>query len=187
MNSMSAIPWHQYSIIAYLAGQLGHKRKLGKTAMQKLVYLIQELENVPVGYSFHFYHYGPYSSGLAGDLEFVSSLQGIQINYDPLLNMYNISNGDKAQVLVKKSEDFMNRYTYEINQILNAFGSKRAEELELIASIVYTWKAVNEENSHQEQHIIGQVAELKPKFTLQEIHAALENLKTRGYLRGPNP
>jgi hypothetical protein len=101
--------------------------------------------------------------------------------------MYNISNGDKAQVLVKKSEDFIDRFTYEINQILNAFGSKRVEELELIASIVYTWKAVNEKNSHHEQHIIDQVAELKPKFTRQEIHAALENLTTRGYLRGPNP
>ena len=88
---------------------------------------------------------------------------------------------------MKKSDNFINCYTHEINQILVEFGSKCAEELELIASIVYTWKAVNEENLHHEQHIIDQVAELKPKFNRQEIHAALENLKTRGYLRGHNP
>jgi uncharacterized protein YwgA len=47
---------------------------------------MQELGGVPLKYRFHFYHYGPYSSDLAGDLEFVNTLKGISIDYNLSLN-----------------------------------------------------------------------------------------------------
>jgi len=99
--------------------------------MQKLIYLIQALEGVPIGYPFHFYHYGPYSSDLAGDLEFVNTLQGVRITYDSYINMYNISVGDKANLLTKKAEDFLEQHKGKIDRIISSFGNKRAEELDL--------------------------------------------------------
>lgn len=182
MDNKSVIPWHQYSVIAYLALQLGKGGKLGKTAMQKLIYLIQALEVVPIGYPFHFYHYGPYSSDLAGDLEFVNTLQGIRITYDPYINMYNISAGDKANLLTKKAEDFLEQYKGKIDRIISNFGNKRAEDLELIASIVYTWMAAQGDDEDSERSLVKRVAELKPKFKNQEIQHALNDLKTKGYL-----
>ncbi len=150
--------------------------------MQKLIYLIQALEGVPVGYPFHFYHYGPYSSDLAGDLEFISTLQGVGITYDPYINMYNISAGDKANLLTKKAEDFLEQYKGKIDRIIRSFSDKRAEELELITSIVYTWRADQEDDEHKEHALVKRVAELKPKFNSQEIQHALNDLKTQGYL-----
>jgi uncharacterized protein YwgA len=182
MDNKSVIPWHQYTMIAYLALQLGKGGKLGKTAMQKLIYLIQALEGVPVGYSFHFYHYGPYSSDLAGDLEFVDTLQGIRITYDPYINMYNISAGDKAHLIIKKAEDFLEQYKGKIDRVISIFGNKRAEDLELIASIVYTGRMAQVYDDDGERSLVKRVAELKPKFSIQEIEHALNDLKTRGYL-----
>lgn len=150
--------------------------------MQKLIYLIQALEGVPIGYPFHFYHYGPYSSDLAGDLEFVNTLQGVRITYDSYINMYNISAGDKANLLTKKAEDFLEQHKGKIDRIISSFGNKRAEELELIASIVYTWRVAQEDDEHGECSLVKRIAELKPKFDNQEIQHALNELKTRGYL-----
>jgi uncharacterized protein YwgA len=156
--------------------------KLGKTATQKLVYLTQELEGVPIDYRFRFYYYGPYSSDLAGDLEYLNTLQGVKITYDPFVNMYHIRSGEKTNVLIEKAQEFVSQYEEKIERIVRTFGGKRADELELIATIVYVWKSAQGEGIKDEKQLIDQVAELKPKFNAQEIQTALEHLKVNGYL-----
>ena len=183
MITNSSTPWHQYAIISYLAQNLGGEFKLGKTAVQKLVYLIQELGRVPIGYRFHFYHYGPYSSDLAGDLGFVNTLKGVSIDYDQSLNMYDITQGENSGVLISKASDFVKCYEKAMDKILRDFGRKRAQELELIATIIYVWKNAQDTENYTEDYLIDHVSELKPKFERSEIEAALNYLKLKGHLQ----
>jgi uncharacterized protein YwgA len=182
LDNNSSTPWHQYAVISYVAQKVGGGFRLGKTAIQKLIYLMQELGRVPLGYRFHFYHYGPYSSDLAGDLGFVNTLKGISIDYEPSLNVYDITQGEKTGVLISKASDFIKDYEKGIDTILNDFGGKRAQELELIATIIYVWKDAQEEENYDKEYMINKVAELKPKFTISEIQASLNYLKMKGYL-----
>lgn len=55
--------WARYALIAELAERL-RERPFGRTALQKLTYLLQELHGVDTGYEFPLHTYGPYSSGL---------------------------------------------------------------------------------------------------------------------------
>ncbi len=42
--------------------------RLGRTAIMKLVYLLQTVKGVPLGYSFGLYIYGPYENDVLNDL-----------------------------------------------------------------------------------------------------------------------
>ena len=67
--------WDQYGLIAELALRLkGVSRQFGKTALQKLFYILQEVYRVPLGYDYTLYNYGPYSEELADDLVFLASM-----------------------------------------------------------------------------------------------------------------
>jgi uncharacterized protein YwgA len=182
MKIRSSTPWHQYGVISYLAQKLEGRNKLGKKAVQKLIYLIQELSKIPIGYRFHFYHYGPYSNELSGDLEYVANLKGITMQYNPSLNMYNITHGENTHAIISKASSFIKSYEDGISKIINDFGGKRGQDLELIATIIYVWKDSQEKHNYDEYKIISQVAELKPKFNRDEIERNYDYLKKNRYI-----
>lgn len=45
------------------------KPRLGKTAIMKYIFLLQKVYNVPLGYDFEIYTYGPYSSEVMEDID----------------------------------------------------------------------------------------------------------------------
>lgn len=55
MTSALSESWDRYALIVDLAARIRKKSNFGKKALQKLVYLLQELEDVPVGYRFRFF------------------------------------------------------------------------------------------------------------------------------------
>jgi hypothetical protein len=63
--------WDRYALIVDLAERLHGYGKLGKKALQKLVYLLQKLEDVPAGYRFRFFTYGLFADDLAFALDVV--------------------------------------------------------------------------------------------------------------------
>ena len=51
--------------------QIKNSDGLGRTAIMKLIFLLQEGKGLPVGYDFRLYSYGPYDSEVLQDLEFL--------------------------------------------------------------------------------------------------------------------
>src|ERR1700756_3287239 len=43
-------------------------QRLGRTALMKLLFFLQELESIPLGYDFRLHTYGPYESAVLSDL-----------------------------------------------------------------------------------------------------------------------
>lgn len=180
---MNSTFWNNYGLLAYIAKQLGVYGSLGKTKLQKLVFLMKELKNIPVQYRFHFYTYGPFSSDLAGDLSYLDYIDGVKIHSDPYQNGYEIRPGHATEHLIQKANGFLNWNRPAIDDILNQFGSKQARDLELIATLVYIARYSPVYQERDQDYLIFQAKELKPKFSEAEIDSAISELQGFGYLR----
>jgi uncharacterized protein YwgA len=173
---MSGTPWNDYGLIAYVAKNV---HGLGKTKLHKLIYLIKEIGEVPIGFNFRFYNYGPYSDNLAETLDFVNSLDGVIMKYDPRMNMYEITPGECADKLIEKASSNINTYKTSIDSMLTTYGGKLAKELELISTIIY---ANRNYKLKDDDSLASTTCDLKPKFNLVEIKSAIEQLRTEGLL-----
>lgn len=171
---MSSTPWNEYGMIAYISKQVPD---LGKTKLQKLVYLIKEIKKVSVGYSFRFYNYGPYSDKLAENLDFVRSLDGVNVNYEPSWNLYNILPSSNTDKLIEKAPKIQENQQ-ALDDVLHEFGPRNARELELVATLVYV-----DRNDHlDEDQLVITVKDLKPKYSSSEIETEMRALKAKKYI-----
>ncbi len=161
--------WNQYGLIADLAVKLKDvSPQLGKTVMQKMVYILQEVYGVPCDYDYILYNYGPYSGVLAEDLVFFESLEGVSINWGRNMG-YEILPGAKAGHFIKRAHEFIEKYEHQINTAIENFGTMTAREIELQSTIIYVSK---ENGTNLEQRI----KEIKPHFSVEEIRNSIEQL-----------
>lgn len=178
------LPWEKYGIIAELAYRL-HSLELrfGKTALQKLVYLLQELCNVKVGYDFSLYTYGPFSSELLSDLDFVESLNGVDVAFIPEIQGYEIFPGEANDSIRTKAKDFIDAADESITKIINDFGDFNAKELELRSTIIFVNRDLKRKGkSNFLDELINLVQAIKPHFSISEIKKALSELEEKGYI-----
>lgn len=179
MGEFYKIPWHKYGIIAYLAKKMqGLNTQFGKTSIQKLIYILQEIYEVNIGYKYILYNYGPYSQDLASDLDYVAALDGVTISW---VNSggYDIKPGAENKVFIEKINPFINLNKEKIDQALAEFGRYNAKELELRATIIYMVREYNEQNIDE---IADKVHDLKPYFTCERIKSAVVELQEKGLL-----
>ncbi|RJQ48733.1 MAG: hypothetical protein C4538_03370 [Nitrospiraceae bacterium] len=180
------IPWYRYAVISYLADKLESKTKLGKTALQKLIYLLQEAYNVPLEYNFKFHFYGPFSSRLSGDLDYVDYLKGVDVEYEQSTGGYYIKPGVQKENIINKGKDFLEEYRQQLDEAIENFGTSYASNLELLSTIVYVSKEVEHEENHcTYDKVIERTGSLKPKFNPGQISEALEKLKEKNLICQP--
>ncbi len=187
MKNSFNIPWKRYGLIAELAARLENKSpQFGKTSLQKMVYLLQEVFGVDCGYAFEFYTYGPFTSQLLQDLDLVEHMGGVSVR--PVLSNnwgYEIHPGEKSELIRKKAADFLNApgVSGGISTLVGEFGNYWAKDLELRSTVVYVerdFKRRDERSSTRET--IRVVKQLKPKFSNDEIHEVVDELKSKKYI-----
>lgn len=169
--------WARYALITHLAKEIGGSQQFGKKAAQKVVYLLQELGRVPVGYRYTFYTYGVFSSELANTLGVVEGLEGIKVDYDENQNTYQIEPGVKADKLGKRGADFLIQHKDAIAKIVSFAKHRTAKRLELISTIVFVKKNEYLGNDIDQKKLIQRVKELKPQFDDPEIMAGIDALR----------
>lgn len=180
---MSTTSWDRYGLIAHIAQRHAQRQTaLGKTKLQKLVYLMQDLHWLPTDYRFHFYTYGPFCSGLSGDASYLDAVGGLRITYVGGGNMFELSQGADADFLIGKAVAFLEANADRIEPIIDRFGGKTAREMELIATLIYVMHYDPEYAPGDRAFVIAKVKELKPKFSEAEVNAALDELAGYGYL-----
>lgn len=169
----------QYALIALLANQVGGAgRRLGKKALQKKVHLIQELGGVDAGYHFSFYTYGPYSTGLAGDLDVVAAMGGAKVIYNASDNYYLIEPAVATDHMIAKGQGFIDRNRTAINQVLHTFGARLAKDLELVSTIAYLRRHAAPGEFESDGRLAAHVKALKPKYSENEIATAIREVKS---------
>lgn len=188
MKSALNIPWERYALIAELAHRLqGKSHQFGKTALQKLVYLLQEVYEIRCGYAFELYIYGPFTPQLMGDLDMVESLGGVQVvPAVPPTGGYHILPGHQGKVIRQRAsgENGEKDCTRALELLINDFGEYSAKELELRSTIIYVARFMRKTGVHlTRDEVTDIVKDIKLRFPRKEIEVVVEELESKGFIR----
>jgi hypothetical protein len=160
-----------------LAGRLaGQSPQFGKTAFLKMAYLLQELYEVPLGYRFSLYTYGPYSPEVLADLEYANLRKQVEVEYlgDPQggfrITPSRVVGGSNSQ------NELMAKYSQVLDDLVEHFGSFNARELELRTTSIFLWKRIRPTKPEDLSTLIEAVRQLKPHFSNIAIGSAINDL-----------
>ncbi|MCL2368521.1 MAG: hypothetical protein FWC72_05950 [Oscillospiraceae bacterium] len=155
---------------------------IGKTAVMKAAFMLQQVKKLHLDYDFSIYTYGPYSSDVTEDVDDLISKRlavstvcdyGNYVGYD-----LNVSEEGKAYTegLDRDSEK-------AVAEIVDFIKGKSVKDLELYSTIIYI-EGLYTKNSWERQadSIVKQVHELKPHFGEDVIGSALKMLHANGCL-----
>jgi len=158
------------------------KNDLGKTAVMKMVFILQHVFNMSLGYSFDIYTYGPYAAEVSGELDaliYEGFIEADEYMFNNSLGYaLKISEKGQASKGVLPFDD-----DEKISRVVNKFGKKKAKELELDSTIIFTRnRYIKNKWGDEKDEIIKDVHVIKPHFTTQAIRNAYDNLKNDGML-----
>jgi len=177
------LPWQQCGVIADLTRRLKDvSPQFGKTALQKMVFLLQEVYKVDVGYSFGFHTFGPFAGELLGDLDFAERMGAVQVKSveGAYGNGYLIEPGESIGEIVARAEPFLTQHSKALGALVGEFGAKTAKELELLTTIIYLNKEIMwDEKKMTRTEAVGKIRELKPKFTERDVLRGMSELETQ--------
>ena len=150
--------------------------QFGKTVFMKLVYLLQELYSVPLGYRFSLYTYGPYSAEVLADLEYAKLRKQVEVEYlgDPQ-GGFRITPSEKSGGSNEQNEPIAD-YTDQLDKLVKHFGSFNARELELRTTSIFLWKRIRPKKPEDVSTLVETVRHLKPHFDDKTIRNAVESL-----------
>ena len=140
-------------------------KQIGKTIVQKMMYLLTREGTVDFNYSM--YHYGPYSSEVSGELNFANSAGIVNINWVD----------DKGYFInsTQKLENFMNRLTDQdkqvVDELVNKFGKFNAIQLSLIATAFF----LKDNFNVSDVRLAEVVHDAKPKYSHGYIKTVLQS------------
>ena len=179
MGSNAEVAWERYALIADIVERFGAANyRLGKTAMQKMIFLLQRSFGVDCDDGYTLYTYGPYSSDVARDLDVVAGLGGAQISYDFSFAGYEIHPGPASAELRGRAAGFLAAIGPKLDRLVGDFGGYTAKELELRSTVVYLSKP-----GQTRTNLIKHVHEVKPHFNHEQIDVAIAELENKGYVR----
>ena len=147
----------------------------GRTKLVKSAYFLQTLRDVPLGYRFRLYSYGPYDSAVLDDLDYAAALGEIDVKtiHYPGGYGYDIRN---PQPTSEHKCDFVREYEDDLDWVASQFGSFSPSQLELAATIVFADRESPEQSIDQ---LKATVQQIKPHFTDDAIRERIECLKDK--------
>lgn len=165
------------------------KRKpgLGKTAMVKYIFLLQQVYKVPLGYKFEIYTYGPYSSEVMEDIDWAihkNIISSEMITYSSGYSGYSIKPSINAEKVLEEEAEFISTHTKSIEKMINIFGNKAAKDLELSTTIIYVYQTFIANNWRCNiDEVSNNVHEIKPHFDISTIRNEYKSLEEQGILK----
>jgi len=163
-------PFHRYAVILALAQE--SSKPLGRTALMKLLYFLQQIKGVPLGYDFSLYSYGPFDSNVLGDLGMTEQLGAVeeQTVIFPGGYGYEIRRGKAPAYVREKGWRFVEEHSTAIKSVLGEYGHYGGGQLELLSTMVFVDQEAGKQGRQLSvEHLIRQTLTIKPKFT--EPHA----------------
>ncbi len=172
------IPWERYALIAELIHRFDAQRvTLGKTALQKMIFLLQRALGFDCDYEYTLYTYGPFCADVARDLDIVEGFGGAVIAHDWSGGGYELRPGPAADDLRKRGAEFLLQVSDALDRLVGDYGRATVKELELRSTIVYMAKP-----GRSNEEVVRLVYQVKPHFSEAQIEAARRELDEKGYL-----
>ena len=158
---------------------------LGRTAIVKLPYLLQELQGLSLGYDFRLYTYGPFNNEVLNNLTSAESLGAVtvktvlyQVGYG-----YEIRVGPAAEAIKAKAADWLREHSRQLAAVAREFGACSASDLELGTTILYADREFAARHEAVTQDVlVRKVRAVKPHFSEAVVQAKVRELQGKGYL-----
>ena len=165
-----------------LLAELASRARLGRTALMKLLFFLQESKGVPLGYQFSLYSYGPFDSDVLADISSAERLNVLKstVVYYPSGTGYEYSPGSDLKVLRKLAGGFLQLHQASVDWVLEHFARKTAAELELLSTILFVAKY---QNPRTVEKLVEQVELIKPHFSQEQIQKGFKDLVNLEILR----
>jgi uncharacterized protein YwgA len=161
-------------------------QKPGRTALMKFAYLLQTVRQVPLGYRFELYNYGPYDSTVLSDLSQAATAKAVKsaIVHYPSGYGYAYSTNETGHAkLCGKVSSELAKCEGDIEWVLSEFGTDGASRLELVSTIVFAEREMRRKNQKTlEAELCTRVSRIKPHFTTGIISRAIEELESKGMI-----
>lgn len=166
-----------------LLAELSRRARLGRTAIMKLSFFLQESLGVPLGYDFSLYSYGPFDSDVLADITTAERLNVLKSSvefYPSGSTGYLYSEGSDAKSAKDIASRFLAENEQKIQWVLTHFGNKNAGELELLSTILFVAKFHNPKDVPD---LVEQVKLIKPHFSPERIESGFNELVALKILR----
>lgn len=177
--------WDRLAIIAALAERFPGNR-LGRTALMKCAYFLQEARGVPLGYEFTLYSYGPFDSAVLGDLTAAELLGAVTTKtyFHSAGYGYEITPGPSANSVKERGRAFLEQYTHDIEWVAHEFGSYSGTGMELASTALYVDQEACQAGERLSfQQFGNRLRDIKPRFSEQQIQREAEALRDKGLLK----
>ena len=170
--------WNKLGLLTALVRQ-APAQTLGRTALMKLLFLLTAVRDVPLGYRFQMYTYGPFDSEVLSDVDYAARLDALSVEIERYTNGYGyiIQPGQAADTIMDRARPFLDAHQSDINWVVGSFASLSAVDLELLSTIVYVDR---EHRVSTLDDVISTVHEIKPRFDRTTIRQQAERLQEVG-------
>lgn len=173
----------QAVLVTHLAHQLREKGSwCGETHLQKALYLLQELEGVPLEFEFILYKHGPFSFDLRDKLTELRADGFLELKPRPYPYGPTFAPSEQALETWKSFPVTLRNYADELNRVADLVGDSGVSELEQIATALYVTRELGDDASREER--AARMVELKPHVSEEDalnavakIDEALQNRK----------
>ena len=172
--------WRRLAIMAALVSA-APDQTLGRTALMKLLFLLTTISDVPLGYHFRMYTYGPFDSEVLSDVDYAARLDALSVDMERYTNgyAYLIRPGEAIDGIMYRDKPFVEKHRSEIQWIIDNFASSSAGRLEMLSTIIYVNHKL-EVSSNDD--LTRAVKEMKPRFSEEAIQANVDELRGMGVL-----
>ena len=183
---MEEISKQRLALIPVLAEK--HKDKyIGRTALMKYMYFLQTLRNVPLGYNFSLYTYGPFDPDVLFDLNVSVATQVCEANLEQYVGGYGykITPNANAENIKTENKEFLDKYEKDIDWLFEKFGEYRSADLELVSTIIYVDREFSEKrakDANANKVLVDTIHGIKPHFSEDKIIGFIEKLSNEGIL-----
>jgi len=155
------------TLIGYLIKRIKDKypkRQVGKTIVQKMMYLLNRKDVVDFDYSM--YHYGPYSSEVSGELNFAENTGIVQVKWitDKGYFIEATSKLNNFGKLIKEEEKTA------IDEIVERFGSFNAIEISIIATGFF----LKDNFGVRDTELVNVIHQFKQDYTIEFIESIMK-------------
>jgi uncharacterized protein YwgA len=144
----------------------------GETHMQKAVYFLQRLRNVPLGFDFILYKHGPFSFDLRDELTAMVADGFFELRaqwpYGP--SLLPTAAGQDLRLSFPKT---LVQYGRDIEFVSEEFGDRNVNDLEKLATALYVYSECTHDSPKEQARILHQ---LKPHIPVQDAYEALRHV-----------
>jgi uncharacterized protein YwgA len=143
-------------IIAHLIKKMGERypnKQIGKTMVQKMLYLLTR--EITIDFDYSMYYYGPYSGQVVSELDFAKDIGAVEIDWIK----------DRGYLIKPKEVSYEKYLTDEIRNkidaIISKYGKFNAVELSIITTALYVKDNFGVKD---DKKLMQVVASLKPQY-----------------------